>query len=91
MDGNDPRFAEALYDEKLRPQGDGAGSVPCELLDVHASRTGDNNACHAGRILRGAARAGPRRRLARERKTRRVTNASRVAHPHGMPDSIFRG
>jgi len=48
-------LAEALYDESL---GDDAGSLLCELLDLHAIRTGQNTARHAGRILSGAARAG---------------------------------
>ena len=52
----DPRsVAEALYDESL---GDDAGSLLCELLDLHANRTGQNTARHARRILSGAARAG---------------------------------
>ena len=41
----DPRnVAEALYDE---PLGDDAGSMLCELLDLHANRTGQNTARHA--------------------------------------------
>ena len=84
---DDPRsLAEAVYDTSL---GGDAGPVVVELLDINAIRTGDNNARPAGRILRRAARAGLRTRLARERKTRRVTNASHVAHPNGMPDSIL--
>ena len=53
---SDPRsLAEAIYDESL---GDDAGSLLCELLHLHAIRTGQNMARHAGRILSGAARAG---------------------------------
>ena len=53
---SDPRsLAETLYDESL---GDDAGSLLCELLDLHTIRTGQNTARHAGRILSGAARAG---------------------------------
>jgi len=53
---SDPRsLAETLYDESL---GDDAGSLLRELLDLHAIRTGQNTARHAGRILSGAARAG---------------------------------
>jgi len=56
---DDPRIlAEAIYDGSLRSQGDDVGSVLCELLDLHAIRTGQNTARHAGRILSGAARAG---------------------------------
>ena len=47
--------AEALYEESL---GDDAGSMLCELLDLHANRTGQNTARHAGRILSGPVRAG---------------------------------
>jgi hypothetical protein len=53
---SDPRrLAEAIYDQSL---GDDAGSLLRELLDLHAIRTGQNTARHAGRILCGAARAG---------------------------------
>ena len=53
---SDPRsLAETLYDESL---GDDADSLLCELLHLHAIRTGQNTARHAGRILSGAARAG---------------------------------
>ena len=53
---SDPRsLAETLYDESL---GDDADSLLCELLHLHAIRTGQNMARHAGRILSGAARAG---------------------------------
>jgi hypothetical protein len=48
----DPRsLAEAIYDESL---GDDASSLLCELLDLHAIRTGQNTLCHAGRIFSGA-------------------------------------
>jgi hypothetical protein len=41
----DPRsVAEALYEETL---GDDAGSMLCELLDLHPNRTGQNTARHA--------------------------------------------
>ena len=53
---SDPRsLAEALYDESL---GDDAGSMLCELLDLHANRADQNTACHARRIFSGAVRAG---------------------------------
>jgi len=50
--------AEVLYDEAL---GDDAGSMLGDLLDIHADRTGQNTPRHAGRILRGAVRAGRKR------------------------------
>jgi hypothetical protein len=53
----DPRgVAEALYEESL---GDDASFMLCELLDLHANRTGQNTARHAGRIFSGAVRASP--------------------------------
>jgi hypothetical protein len=55
----DPRrLAEVLYDESL---GDDPDLMLVELLDVHADRTGQNTPRHAGRILRGARRAGRKR------------------------------
>jgi|SRR6516165_3793590 hypothetical protein len=48
-------IAEALYDEAL---GDDPDLMLSELLDLHADRTGQNYARHAGRILRGVARPG---------------------------------
>ena len=46
--GDSRSVAEALYEESL---GDDAGYMLCELLDLHANRTGQNTARHAAFYL----------------------------------------